>query len=75
MAARAFSAPSPAQRGLSAAAANTGGSRYPLVAIVRGIQVRDEHDPCFRTESRYECMEFGCRWRKDCLHLVAEWFR
>lgn len=43
-----------------------------VVAYVRKLQRHQSHEPCFMTDARYGCMEFGCRWRKDCMRLVAE---
>lgn len=74
MAAKAHTAPSPARPSLPSPA-GIRPNRHRVVSIIRSIQVRDEHEACFRTDARYACMEFECRWRKDCLHLVAEWFR
>ena len=74
MAAKAFAAAAPLPRDPTGPA-QPQGARYPVVSIVRSVQRRDKHEPCFRTDARYVCMEFECRWRKDCLHLVAEWCR
>lgn len=72
MAAKTANAEAPLQRPLPGPAH---GFRHPVVSIVRSVQRRERHEECFRTDARYVCMEFECRWRKDCLHLVAEWFR
>lgn len=49
--------------------------RRVVVAYVRKLQRHANHEPCFMTEARYACMELGCRWRADCMRLVADYFR
>jgi hypothetical protein len=30
---------------------------------------------CFRGDERLRCRDVGCRWRAQCLRLIAEWRR
>lgn len=46
-----------------------------VVAYVRKLQRHADHEPCFMTDARYGCMELGCRWRAECMRLVADYFR
>jgi hypothetical protein len=43
--------------------------------LIRAIQRHQGDTPCFATEQRYACKNFHCRWRRDCLKLIAEWKR
>jgi hypothetical protein len=45
------------------------------VSEVRTEQQRCDHEPCFRTDKRYNCRETGCEWRSECRKLVATWLR
>lgn len=46
-----------------------------VASYVRKLQRHRNHAPCFMTDARFGCMEFDCRWRADCMRLLAEYFR
>lgn len=46
-----------------------------VASYVRKLQRHRNHVPCFMTDARFGCMEFDCRWRADCMRLLAEYFR
>lgn len=46
-----------------------------VAAYVRKLQRHQNHEPCFMTDARYQCREMDCRWRAECMRLVAECFR
>ena len=46
-----------------------------VAAYVRKLQRHHHHAPCFMSEARFSCMEFDCRWRAECMRLVADYRR
>ncbi len=40
---------------------------------IRRQQIRQGHEPCFRTVARYVCRETDCVYRPQCLRLRADW--
>ena len=46
-----------------------------VAAYIRKLQRHHHHAPCFMSEARFSCMEFDCRWRAECMRLVADFRR
>jgi hypothetical protein len=46
----------------------------PLHDLVNNVLRAQGHEPCFRSERRYQCVE-DCKWAVECKKLLAEWRR
>jgi hypothetical protein len=44
----------------------TGISRIRKGELIRTIQRREGHQPCFGGEDRFACEQQACCWREDC---------
>ncbi|HFD10865.1 MAG TPA: hypothetical protein ENJ32_00110 [Crenotrichaceae bacterium] len=43
--------------------------------FVRSIQIAKGHQPCFQSDQKYQCKEYDCEWRSECMKPVAVWMR
>lgn len=46
-----------------------------MTELVRAIQKASRQRPCFRSEGNMRCQDEDCKWRTECLKLIAEWMR
>ncbi len=42
--------------------------------LIRLIQLRSGHEPCYLSDKRYFCTE-KCEWSEECRKLRAKWSR
>jgi hypothetical protein len=42
-------------------------SRLKKGALIRTIQLAEGNFDCFGSPGRYDCLQFNCCWREDCL--------
>jgi hypothetical protein len=46
----------------------------PKKSLIRAMQKAQGREPCFLSDSRYECAG-TCEWKSQCKRLIAEWRR
>lgn len=42
---------------------------------IRAIQYALGREVCFATDLRYDCTDWDCPWRSECMQLTAVWLR
>ena len=48
--------------------------RLPKKELTRAMQKAQGQEPCFLSDSRYEC-DGSCGWSRECKKLTSEWMR
>ena len=48
--------------------------RLPKKSLIRAMQKAQGQEPCFLSDSRYEC-DGNCGWSRECKKLTSEWMR
>jgi hypothetical protein len=43
-----------------------------IIRLIKSLQKRAGHQPCFKGERRFECEEYDCAWRHYCLKSKIE---
>ncbi len=38
--------------------------------LIRTIQREEGNQDCFESDKRYNCDQFGCLWRDDCVNAI-----
>ncbi len=45
----------------------TGLSAMRKADMIRAIQLKEGNSDCFGSPGRFDCLQFDCCWRSDCL--------